>query len=188
LATHGRCNQSYQHDEDYFFMSVAPLAMDSYSGRAVFYDIKERARRQQGARLARKVLAEFDKTPGGLYLPAGRIVKRFDGSRVGRVLWKVTRGLFFHEHARFLPETTPRHVRMLSVGERPPAEFGMVRDTPSRGKYPGVFDYKMTTIPEIADFHYWAMLLWDRLIVIVAFHDPDCACPRCATTRQANSA
>ena len=45
--------------------------------------------------LMRKVLREFDPTPSGIILPAGKIVKRFEGKRLARVAWKMVRGLHF---------------------------------------------------------------------------------------------
>jgi hypothetical protein len=56
---------------------------------------------------------------------------------------------------------------------------------PSRGIYPGVFDYKFDIFPEAKNLHYWLLLLWDRIIVRVAFHDPTCTCPTCTPDRPA---
>ena len=39
LPVHESCNKSYQKDEDYFVHSLAPLAMHSYSGNAIWADI-----------------------------------------------------------------------------------------------------------------------------------------------------
>jgi len=66
-----------------------------------------------------------------------------------------------------------------SVGESPPPEFEVVRNTPSRGQYPNVFDYKYVIIPELDNFHFWAMLFWGRLIKLISFHDPECECEAC---------
>ena len=61
--------------------------------------------------------------------------------------------------------------------------------TEARGRYPGAFDYKYQLYedPKNPTFklHYWALLLWDRIIAIVAFHDPDCDCEKCKPTRAA---
>lgn len=179
LPVHVECNKSYQKDEDYFIHSIAPLTKESYSGDRILKDIAQRLRRVQGQRIGQMVLKEFEERPSGLYLPNGKVIKRFDGKRVKRVVWKIIRGLFYKEQARFLPEETPRLMKFVSVGEKPPPEFQAVRDTPSRGQYPGVFDYKYIVIPELTNFNLWAMLLWDRLIILVAFHDPLCECAIC---------
>jgi hypothetical protein len=40
-----------------------------------------------------QVLAEFTDNPSGLVLPPGKVVQAYDGQRIGRVLWKIVRGL-----------------------------------------------------------------------------------------------
>ena len=125
------------------------------------------------------ILKEFDQRPSGIILAHRKVLKRFNGKRIWRVVWKITRGLFFKEKWQFLPEDTPRHFKIVSVDEEPPAEIAYVSDSPSRGQYPGVFDYKYIDIPELNNFHFWAMLFWDRLIMLIAFHDPGCPCDKC---------
>jgi len=179
LPVHPACNKSYQKDEDYFVHSIAPLTKGSYSGDGIWNDIARQFQRPQGQRIGQMISREFDDRPSGLYLPDGKVLKRFDGERVWRVVWKILRGLFFKEYSRFLPEDTPRLFKVISVGEKPPPEFDAVRNTPSMGQYPNVFDYKFIVIPELNDFHFWAMLFWDRLIKLIAFHDPNCKCEKC---------
>lgn len=179
LPVHAGCNKSYQEDEDYFVHSIAPLAKGSYSGDGIWNDIAQRLRRAQGQRIGQMILREFEERPSGLYLPGGKVIKRFDAKRVKRVVWKIVRGLFYKEHARFLPEEPPRLLKFVSVGEKPPPEFQAVRSTQSKGQYPNVFDYKYIVISELDNFHLWAMLFWDRLIKLVAFHDPECECETC---------
>ena len=179
LPVHKTCNVSYQKDEDYFVHSIAIAAMESYSGREMLKDIAARFSRPQGLKIGKMVDKEFDERPSGLYLPGNKVIKNFDPERVWRVVWKITRGLFYKEYGRFLPEDTPRNFNIVSVGDQPPPEFEAVRDTPSKGQYPGVFDYKCICVPELNNFHYWAMLLWDRLILLISFHDPECCCDIC---------
>jgi len=183
LPVHRPCNKSYQKDEDYFVHSIAPLTKGSYSGNQIWQDISNQFKRPQGQRIGQMILKEFESRPSGLYLPKGKVAKRFDPERVWRVVWKITRGLFFKEHGRYLPDEIPNHYSVISVGEKTPPEFEIVRNTPSRGQYPAVFDYKFVTIPELDNFHFWAMLFWDRLIKLIAFHDPDCNCDKCSNTR-----
>lgn len=179
LPVHAKCNKSYQKDEDYFVHSIAPLAKGSYSGDGIWNDIAKRLQRPQGQIMGRMVLREFEKRPSGLYLPDDKVIKRFNGKRVKRVVWKIIRGLFYKEYARFLPEETPRLFKFVSVGEKPPPEFQLVRNSQSKGEYPNVFDYKYIVVSECNNFHLWAMLFWDKLINLVAFHDPDCKCTTC---------
>lgn len=177
LPTHISCNNSYQMDEDYFVHSLAPLTIGSYSGSSIWKDISKRMKRLESKKINMMVLREFNQN---IILPDNKIIKRFDGKRIRRIIWKITRGLFFKETGRFLPENTPRLFKFISVDEKPPPEFlYYISTSPSRGQYPGVFDYKYVDLPEYNNFHYWGILFWEKLIVIVAFHDPSCSCAKC---------
>ena len=179
LPVHKKCNQAYQKDEDYFVHSIAPLTIDSYSGAAIWRDILKRRTRTAGNRLHEMVFKEFDPNPSGLILPDNKVLKRFDGTRVWRVVWKITRGLFFKEYGKILPENTLRSYKIYSVGEEPIEESKYVIGTQSRGQYPAIFDYKHISAPQLNNFHLWAFLFWDKLIMQVAFHDPNCTCDKC---------
>jgi hypothetical protein len=178
LPVHRLCNKSYQKDEDYFVHSIAPLAMGSYSGNAIWSDISNKYKRPHGKIIGQMILKEFEQRPSGIILPHGKVVKRFNGERIWRIVWKITRGLFFKEKGEFLSKDTPNFFKIF-VDEEPSPEFSAVRDTPSRGQYPGVFDYKYIDFPELNNFHFWAMLFWDRLIMEIAFHNPGCQCDIC---------
>lgn len=180
LPVHKSCNKAYQKDEDYFVHSIAPLTQESYSGSEVWKDITHQFQRPEGLRIGKMISREFDGRPSGLYLPGGKVIKRFDAERVWRVVWKIVRGLFFKEHQRLLPENTLRtYHKVISVGEKPPPEFAVVRDTPSRGQYPGVFDYKYIAEPKLDNFNLWAILFWNGMIKMIGFHDPECQCDSC---------
>ena len=185
LPTHKSCNTAYQLDEDYFVHSLGPLALGSYSGNAILRDIDHQMKRPQGygKRIGQMILKEFDRRPGGIILPHSKVAKRFDGKRIWRIIWKITRGLYFHEKGQFLPEKTPRLFDIVSPGDKPSSELSYVLRTPSRGQHPGVFDYKFMNIPEINNMHLWSMLLWDRIIIFIAFHDPECPCSKCKDVR-----
>lgn len=179
LRTHKSCNRDYGMDEEYFVSCLGILAKDTNSGQALTWDISRRSERPAGQRLGQRILSHFNEAPGGIHLPAGRIALEYEGNRIARVLWKIVRGLFFHENGRCLPDDTPCKLRILSTGEEPPPEFQLVRDTESKGRYGTIFDYKTFIHPNLLDFHYWAMLLWSEIIVIVGFHDPACSCEQC---------
>jgi hypothetical protein len=177
IKVHMECNRSYQIDEDYFVNTLAPFAAGSYSGNSLLQDVARKYAQGVG-----RVLEEFERRPSGIVLPDHLVAKRFDGNRLHRVAWKIVRGLYFHRHRKVLPELTPNHLEMVSPDRLPPKEFLMALwDTPSQGQYPGVFDYKFATFPQLLNFNYWAMLLWDRVILIMSFHDPTCTCSICLT-------
>lgn len=184
ITVNTACNLAYQLDEDYFTNTVAPFARGSYSGNALLHEIFRKYHSGEKRGLVHKVHQEFEHRPSGLILPQGLVAKRIEGKRVRRVAWKIIRGLYFHHFNEVLPGDIPNRLEIVPPDQPPPKEFIIgLPDDPVRGQYPGVFDYKFAKFPEVHNFNYWAMLLWDRIIMIMTFHDPACDCDRCAEIR-----
>lgn len=179
LPTHCSCNHSYQQDEEYFIHALGPLALKSYAGGSLFREMTDQYSKDRNVALGRTVFDEFEKRPSGLVLPDGKVLKRIDPDRVWRVVWKIVRGLYYHEYGEILPEDTLRSYELVSPGEKPPPHFFAIPDESRAGDYPGVFDYKHCRFEEVEDMQLWAFLLWDKLILLIAFHDPDCRCEEC---------
>ena len=184
ILVHAECNRSYQHDEDYFVNTIAPFARGSYAGDALLRKVFAKYETGEKRGLVHKVLQEFERRPSGLILPANLIAKRVEGQRVHRVAWKIVRGLYFHHFNQLLPDDTPNGLQIVPPDQPPPKEFIVgLPDHPIHGRHPGVFDYKFAQFPEVRNFNYWAMLLWDRIILIMSFHDPTCDCEHCTVIR-----
>lgn len=184
IGVHAKCNTSFQHDEDYFVNTLAPFARGSYSGATLLQEVFSKYAAGEKQKLVGKVLNEFQLTPNGILLPPGLVAKRFEAERLHRVAWKIVRGLYFHQFGEVLPEHTPNGLQITPPDRPPPIEFlQALYGRPSLGQYPGVFDYKYVTVPQLNDFHYWGMLLWDRLILTMTFHHPACKCEHCRTLR-----
>ena len=180
IPAHGACNRAYEKDEEYFTWSLSPLAVGSTAGDALARDrVQKLKRRNRLARLYEMVRREFDRFPSGLHLPGGRVVKHFDGGRVNRIVWKLARGLYFHHNDSVLPDDTPFTTELIEP-ERARETAGTnalwerVKSQPPCGSYGGVFEYKyfVATIDD-KTLHSWGMLLWDKIMVFVAHHDPD---------------
>lgn len=181
IPVHEACNKSYQFDEDYFVNTLTPFAKGSYSGDSLFKDVFKKYGNGLKCSLVHKTLNEFERNPSGLILPPNLIAKRFEGQRVHRVAWKIVRGLYFHHFKQVLPESTLNSLSIIPPDQAPPEAFLVaLGDLDGQGSYPGVFDYKFIQVPELNDFNYWGMLLWDRIILIVAFHSLKCSCDQCA--------
>ncbi len=180
LAAHEACNLQYQHDEDYFVYSLMPLARGSSTGDPLRWKILDDCVKHiEQRKLLAQVLNEFERQPSGLVLPPGIVAKRFEGDRILRVAWKIVRGLYFHHLGCCIPEDAPRACDVIPPGQEPPLPFFFLSCDPVHGRHPGVFDYRFTAYPEVHNLNYWAMLLWDRIILIVKFQHPDCACSEC---------
>ena len=186
IPVHKDCNASYSPDEEYFIATLVPFASGSEAGDAIYKQFFENSRKDKKKRkLAKKILRQFDPRPSGLHLPAGRVIMRQDGTRVARVAWKIVRGLYFHHHSAILPEDIDFKCTETSPTERPPDHFLAVSGLPkdeTHGQYPGIFDYRFRSF-ELGSgkkLHYWAFLIWDRIIMTMSFHDPwSCKCENC---------
>lgn len=172
-------------DEEYFQATMVPFAPGSEAGEATYNRFIEDSRNNTEKRqLAEKVLRQFETRPSGLHLPADRVIMRLDSARVARVVWKIVRGLYFHHHRTILPEDIHFGYDVTPPGERPPELFLAVIGLPDdemHGQYPGIFDYRFC-VSEVDEgkLHYWALLIWDCIIMTVYFHDPwSCECENC---------
>ena len=94
---------------------------------------------------------------------------KVEGYRIERIIWKITRGLYFHEYNELLPENTIHIIEFYDQYHKPREEFNFVRDTESRGKYPGVFDYK---ILDTDKYIMWGLLFWDYYIAFIINEKP----------------
>jgi hypothetical protein len=189
VPVHKECNQQYQSDEEYFVVTLSPIAGDSPEGRALWQDLSRKFERPQGRRLGHMVRKEFYT----IELPGGMRAKRFDGRRVRRVIWKVVRGLFFIQEGHFLPVQTPHQTHMFGPHDSPDDDIrqilGYALSAESRAAEPGIFDYRYRDhrypdFPDLGATHlwFWAMLFWNTVISLTTFHDPECTCSRCSPT------
>jgi hypothetical protein len=106
IPVHDACNKDYQFDEDYFVHTLVPFAPATVAGRAAYDEVLAKFRAGEKVPLTRSVVNEFDPMPSGLILPGNKVVKRFQGSRVARVAWKIVRGLYFHHNGEVLARGT----------------------------------------------------------------------------------
>ncbi len=183
LPTHTLCNSAYQADEDYLVVSFVGQAQ-SATGNAVMSDLKRAYSKGHSQRLIQDTIRRM----GTVQTSDGLIVFEYQSARAKRVIWKLTRGLYFREVGAVLPETADHSVlitnptgaaRDLLIVED---VYPHVRDTESMGSYPAVFDYKWLGVrgdDGAGRMHAMAMLLWDGILAVVMFHDPTCRCERC---------
>jgi len=178
IPAHGACNRSFERDEEYFTWSLSPLAVGSTAGDALARERADKLGRGRSVPLFQAVRKEFEPNPSGLHLPGGRVVKRFDGERVNRVAWKLVRGMYFHETSAVLPDDTPFTTEIIEP-ERARELAGInplwekVKAQNARGSYGGVFEYKYF-FDELdgKKLHSWGMILWDKIMIFIAHHDP----------------
>lgn len=189
LYTHTACNSAYRDDEEYFVVSFAGQAQ-SETGAAVIADLKRAYAKGHSRGLIRETINRFES----VRTSEGLITFQYDSARTNRVVWKLTRGLYFKDVGVVLPDTakhvvvltnrvTAERIIMDTVGE----VYPHVRDTESMGTYGAVFDYKWLGVRDddgAGRMHAMAMLLWDGILAFVIFHDPTCRCVRCISGAQ----
>jgi hypothetical protein len=182
IPVHAGCNTAWQMDEEYFVSTLLPFVRGSASGNALWADWRRRLKRGRGWPLANVVLQEFKHEIGGVHLPASKVAKHIDPKRVWGVVWKIIRGLHFHHTGQILPTHWEFAATITAPGENPPdafvsyAQSGLME---SRGEYQGVFAYTFKIFRQPDFLHYWALNLWDRIIMTAVFHDPECGCDYC---------
>ena len=115
------------------------------------------------------VLDEFEKRPFGLVLPIGKIVKRFDNKRYKRVAFKIARGLIFYEEGLLIDPNALHRITNFSFSDEIPNDVEIINYLPSKGKYPGVFDYKYYVTDKMV---FVSMLLFDKLILNIYMQSP----------------
>jgi hypothetical protein len=79
-----------------------------------------------------------------------------------------------------LVQQAARKLDIILPGETPPDSFFALAGKEDRGKYPGVFVFTSASYSDWHGFNYWAMLLWDRVILTVGFQWPICQCAECS--------
>ena len=179
LPAHSACNGAYSLDEEYFVQTLAPIA-DSETSRPIVADFAARVRAGEKVPLAFRMLAQFTKDLSGLVLPRGLIALRVEGARLKRVIWKIVRGLHFIETGDVLPEGTVFCVELVEPENRDPSDLDelweAVKAQQPKGKYGAIFEYKHAHLSaETVGLHAWGMLLWNSVMIFVAYPDPSTA-------------
>lgn len=169
LRTHRACNKSFSLDEEYFKHCLIPFARGSEAGDAIWRKSVSEYRSGKNTKLVSQVLQQVKSEVNGVLLPVGRVWLDFDHSRIDRVVGKIIKGLYSADTGKFLD--LPEHIGTVFTfpGQAPPDDYvEIMRTLPSdsKGEHQGVFAYRSYVVD---DLHYWALLLWDRVIITASF-------------------
>ncbi|MBI4238679.1 MAG: hypothetical protein HY696_09735 [Deltaproteobacteria bacterium] len=176
LPTHEHCNKEFQRDEDYFRLSLGPLAMKTTMGSLLWKDIARSMKRKAGLGLVRQVYAEFQhRTPGGIYYPPRCIAKHYDAQRITRVAWKIIRGLHCHTiNNEFVPENAAHYISLLDPAQ-PQADFinqllRLITSQEEHGHHPRVLAYKFKeACDEAVRLYAFGIRLWEHFIFLAMY-------------------
>jgi hypothetical protein len=181
VYAHRKCNAGYSSDEQYFFLSLAPLAHRSEVGPAIYKTIEKPILTPREWSLRRSIANE-------LYADSsGQIRKRFDGERVYRVAKKIVRGLHFLRWRTVLPDDWRYDFMVFDPDNRPPDPLlRMLEKNDQWGPYPEVFFFKVMR-SERERNQAWVLFFWDWLVILVIVHESECLCVKCAPHHQRDS-
>lgn len=179
LPTHAGCNHAYHSDEDYFVYSLVSVARHKKPGSYVSHDVEVRARRGKQRPLLAKVLDQFrQRIP---HPHRNLMCVPLEGARINRVLWKITRGLYFRETSLALNQNVDKVIEFYTEDDiLPEAIAKVLKKVPGKGDYPKVFDYRYLVVDH---GHCFIISLWKCFIFVVLFHLPDCPCDICTRIR-----
>lgn len=181
LLVHASCNHSYQSDEDYFVSAIVPVAMSTQRGSEMWIDLTQHIDRPATQALFRMNMRRSSFPDRPLRLPGSKVVWKFDGPRVWRIVWKIMRGVFYLDENRTLPENTAHLCdSVTTLNETPPYLFGVLASSSIKGDHPDVFSYKLRRL-ETEGRVVWVagLLFWEYVAFFLVFHDPDCQCEDC---------
>lgn len=175
LPTHMACNASFNLDEHYFWHTLVPMGRGSIAGSAVWNKAVSDYHEGKNVPLVHEVLKQaVDEVPG-LDIPTDKVAIMVNRPRVDRVIAKIVRGLYFIEHGSVLPQGIEMDTSLTPPTECPPQHYWDFDRViwKSHGRHQGVFAYKHAICRDVGTgrrFHYWAMLIWNRIIV-TAMHE-----------------
>lgn len=169
LRTHEPCNNAYKLDEQYFTHAFLPFAQGSVAGNAVRRKAVEEYRAGEQTRLVNRVLGQAKSDVNGILLPSNKVWLDYEFHRIERVVGKIIKGVHFIETRSILD--LPDDIGMIITlpGQTPPQDYQDIMRAlpkPSQGEHQGVFAYRSFVD---RDLHFWALLIWDRIIITAGF-------------------
>jgi len=171
---HKTCNENYREDEEYFqhVFLLEVLNRKPPITELLKDDFFRKAQRPQTPALIRNILKGVSSiTPGGIYLPHGRLQVEIDQLRIERVVLKVACGLFHIENHGFMPLKNAKDIRFCLDEDEVPELYRLYwPHAELKGVYPDVFSHKYFRFENL---HLYSLLFWKAFMYCVAFEDPN---------------
>lgn len=183
IPCHETCNTKYSLDEEYFLISLGCVVEDQYIREALQEDFREKFKNPKRQLLYHQVKKEFkDRTEGGIYYPNGKLGKKVDLKRIDNVVWKVVRGIFYHEKGIILDEKARPYIRIMDPQQDHPKEvielFELIKSKEEKGQYGRLFAYKIAE-SNPPGIYSMGLIFWNHVMFLVIFHAPGCPCEEC---------
>ena len=171
--THRRCNSDYKNDEEYFYHTLYALVANENRkmGQTIREDIGRRARKPQSRRLIRRLLKTArTETEYGIHLPPGVVQLNVDNYRIERIAIKIAQGVFFRDHAQYLPRDKCRDIRFCERVEDIPEMYSnsWALAEPST-VCREVFSYRISFLDGM---YFFSLLFWEAFMCCMVFDSP----------------
>jgi hypothetical protein len=154
VFAHRTCNAAYSADEQYFFLSFAPLARQAEAGPAIYRTIEKPIVTPREWNLRLRIAGELYQDS------AGQIRKRFDAGRVYRVAKKIVRGLHFLRWKTVLPVDWRYDFMVFDPMNQPPEPLlKMLDNNVQWGEYPEIFFFQGYAFRQGAESSVGSVLL-----------------------------
>lgn len=170
VPAHMSCNSGHQLDDDYLVFSAIIGATDENEmASRVFEKMYRGFKRPQSARYVRRLASKMKEvevsTPMGIYL-GKRPAFEYDPIRMGRIIFRICQGLYFHETGKVLPGNHPhRVVNALNVAHE---RIAAVQRQEFEITCNGVFKYKWIKEEENDLNGYFWLTFYDKVDFIAA--------------------
>jgi hypothetical protein len=184
--SHQGCNGEFKKDEEYFAMILAPLVGDqSPGGKALLFDLKHQLKKYPDktrwfSRIMNKTQYFVSRTYTGIVLPQKNMAYPIDGKRIDRVIWKITRGLYYLIFKKILPLNQWHVSKVYQPGvPLPEILLPQLQEIPAAGLHKDIFVYKYSHRTEPPKEHVIIMRFWGSIHFVTTFHEADCNCYVC---------
>jgi hypothetical protein len=167
VPTHKKCNNDYQHDEDYFYVFLYPLVAKGNPMMAdvLMADIKWQSKSNpQKKALIRQLLATCKTTTkSGIILPAPVVQYHADEIRLQRIAIKIVQGLFFREYKHYLPRQNVLDLRRCETPEDPPEIYKMSwAISNSKSVTNDIFSFRHASLDGRC---YFTLVFWEAFMI-----------------------
>jgi hypothetical protein len=154
------CNQRFSKDEEYFARMAITLLSDSEGGDDLFDEAITRS---------------FDRSPkieesswSALALEDGRPTVELDVAAIGRVAWKIVRGLFYAMNGHCLPGSAQVAVEVYQVDHRDLALANLLAEADFDHTDGPNFSFRVAQLRNHACAELWELVFFDSLCCAIS--------------------
>jgi len=171
LPVHGKCLNKYKTDENIFVSLLLSMSEKLDYKCDYWYEPNDTTRKKhEKQRPFFGTIDEKTDITKDIPIPEGQLLVVYDREKMGEIIWKICRGVYFHEFNKFLPEDCKHNSRIFLPGDSIDEICDFFIKKRSRSKFDIVFDYKYTVYENNVIF---AMLFFSMTIAFTYIVIPE---------------